>query len=106
MKLRTIFLPPGQVAPGVTLAATVFDKDGHALLSVGTVLDAGTLDRLSKRGVEAIAVLLPDMRDAATIAHELRGAEERVAHIFRGTGSPARKKLHVNVLRYRQESTQ
>lgn len=106
MKTRTIFLPPGRVAPGMTLAAAVVDHDHHVLLAAGTVLDPITLDRLSRRGIESIAVLLPDTRDATTIAQELRSAESRIATIFRGTGSPAREALHSAVLRFRQESTQ
>lgn len=106
MKSRTIFLPPGRVAPGMTLATTVLDKDGHALLAANTILDDGMLDRLSRRGIEAIAVLLLDTRDAAGIEQDVRNAETRVARIFRGTGSPARDELHSAVLHYRQESTQ
>ena len=104
MKSRTIFLPPGRVAPGMTLAAAVLDHEHHTLLSAGTVLDTSTLDRLSRRGIEAIAVLLLDTRDAETIARELGDAETRVANIFRGTGSPARDALHAAVLHFRQES--
>ncbi len=106
MKPRTIFLAPGRVAPGMTLAAAVHDRDHHTLLAAGTVLDTNTLDHLTQRGVEAIAVLLLDTRDAETITLEMRAAESRVAEIFRGTGSPAREALHAAVLLYRQESTQ
>ena len=105
MKSRTIFLPPGRVAPGMTLAAPVIDKDSHALLAAGAVLDASMLDRLSRRGIEAIAVLLLDTRDEATIANELLSVEARIAQIFRGTGSPAKHALHAAVLNFRQEST-
>ena len=106
MKSRTIFLASGRVAPGMTLAETVWDKEGHALLAAGTVLDTATLDRLSRRGVEAIAVLLLDTRSAETIERELRRAQERVEKIFRGDGSPARRALRAAVERYRQESGQ
>ena len=68
------------------------------------MLDTSTLDRLSRRGIEAIAVLLLDTRDGETIARELSDAEARVANIFRGTGSPARDALHAAVLQFRQES--
>lgn len=105
MKYRTITLAPGRVAPGMALAGNVVDKDGNALLTSGTVLDAGTLDRLSRRGVEAIEVLLLDTRDAESIAQEVARAEVRVARIFRGSGSPARTQLQASMLRYRQEST-
>lgn len=105
MKYRTITLAPGRVAPGMALAASIVDKDGNALLTTGTVLDAGTLDRLSRRGIEAIAVHLLDTRDAATIAQELQRAEARVAQIFRGSGSAARAQLQATMLHYRQERT-
>lgn len=105
MKYRTITLAPGRVAPGMALAGNVVDKDGNALLTTGTVLDTGTLDRLSRRGIEAIEVLLLDTRDAETIAQEVERAEARVALIFRGAGSPARTQLQASMLRYRQEST-
>ena len=89
----------------MTLAAAVLDHDHHTLLAVGTVLDADTLDRLSQRGIESLAVLLLDTRDPATIEQEVRSAESRVATIFRGDGSPAREALHAEILRYRREST-
>lgn len=105
MKLRTIFLAPGRVAPGMTLAEPVLDKAGHRLLSSGTILDTVTLDHLSRRGVEAIAVLLPDTRDEETIAKEISAAESRVADIFRGSGSAARDALQSAVLQFRRDST-
>lgn len=106
MKTRTIFLPLGRVAPGTALAAAVLDRDHHTLLATGTVLDESTIDRLSRRGIESVAALLPDTRDAETIAQDLRDAEARVANIFRGAGSPAREALHAAVLQFRRESSQ
>ncbi len=105
MKLRMICLAPGCVAPGMTLASAAMDQEGRVLLAEGTVLDHATLDRLSRRGIEAIAVLVPDTRDAETIAQELRLVESRVAQIFRGSGSAARQELQASVLGYRREST-
>ena len=104
MKSRTIYLPPGRVAPGMTLAITVLDGDGHALLAAGAVLDTRTLDRLSRRGIEAIAVLLLDTRDKKTVEKEVLSAETRVTTIFRGVGSSARDELHSAILHYRQQS--
>lgn len=105
MKTRIVCLAPGRVAPGMTLAAAALDRARHALLSAGTVLDAAMLDRLSRRGVEAVTVHVADPRDAETIARELREAEARVALIFRGAGSsPAREELHSAVLHYRREN--
>jgi len=104
MKLRILHFSPARVTPGMELAKAVTDRDGHALLSSGTVLDAEILDRLTRRGVESVAVLVQDTRDEETIASELRWAEERVEAIFRGPGSPARELLHGAILHYRQES--
>lgn len=104
MKLRTLHFAPARVTPGMELAKAITDRDGHALLASGTVLDAEILDRLIRRGVESVAVFVQDTRDEETIANELRQAEERVEAIFRGRGSPARAVLHAAVLSYRRES--
>ena len=104
MKWRTLCFAPARVTPGMELAKAVIDRDGHALLASGTVLDAEILGRLIRRGIESIAVLVQDTRDDQTIAHELRLAEERVETIFRGSGSPARAALHAAVLNFRRES--
>ena len=105
MKYRTTSLSPGRVESGMKLAAAVLDKERNILLAAGAELDAVLLDRLSRRGIEAVAVQVPDLRDAATIAVELAEAEARVAQIFRGNGSAARTQLHAAMLHYRQEST-
>jgi hypothetical protein len=104
MKVRTLHFAPARVTPGTKLAKAVNDRDGHALLAAGSVLDAEILDRLIRRGVESVAVLVQDTRDEETIATELRLAEERVAAIFRGSGNPARAVLQAAILNYRLES--
>ena len=106
MKTRALCLSPGRVAPGMTLARAVTDREGNTLLAAGAVLDSAMLDRLIRRGVEAMAVLVADTRDADAIASELAAAEARVAYIFRGQGSAARQALHAAILDYRRESTQ
>ena len=105
MKSRIICLAPGRVAPGMALAAAATDREGRVLLAAGAVLDTGMLDRLNRRGVEAVFVHLLDTRNAETIAHELQLAESRVAQIFRGSGSPARQSLQSAILSYRREVT-
>ena len=62
------------------------------------------LDRLIRRGVEAITVLVVDPRDAETIANDLAAAEARVDYIFRDTGSPSRNTLRQTILAYRLEN--
>lgn len=104
MKLRTLHFSPARVTPGMLLAKAITDRDGHALLAAGAVLEEEVLDRLIRRGVESVAVLVQDHRDEETIATELRLAEERVDFIFRGSGSRARAELHAAILDYRRES--
>ena len=106
MKTRTLFFPPGRAAPGMILARAVVDKDGHTLLTADTVLESEMLERLVRRGIDVIAILAPDNRDDVTIAEEVRLAEQRVATIFRGPGSNARRELESAVLAFRRESLQ
>lgn len=103
MKSRTICYSPGRVAPGMSLAKAVQDRDGNILLAAGTVLELEMIDRLIRRGVETISVLVPDTRDEETIALELQAAQARIDTIFRGTGSPARDMLRAAVTSYRLE---
>lgn len=103
MKNRTLYFPPGGIAPGMTLAKTIVDRDGHALLTAGTVLTTEMLDRLIRRGVEAIAIAVIDTRDDETIARELETSAARVDKIFRGAGSLAREQLRTTILNYRRE---
>ena len=103
MKSRIICLAPGRVAPGMTLAISVTGHDGQSLLSAGTVLDSEMLERLIRRGVETVSVLLLDARDEETIAQDVNAAKSRVDYIFRGNGSPARGTLRSAILDYRLE---
>lgn len=105
MKTRVRCLSPGRIAPGMTLAKAITDRDGNTLLAADTILDSGMLDRLIRRGVETITVLVADDRDADTIAGELAAAEARVAYIFRGHSSQSRDALRSAVLDYRLENT-
>jgi AraC-like DNA-binding protein len=88
----------------MTLAKAITDRDGNTLLATGTILDSEMLDRLIRRGIEAITVLVDDPRDAETIASDLAAAEARVAYIFRGAGSPSRSALRQAILAYRMEN--
>ncbi len=103
MKSRSMCFAPGRVIPGMSLAASVVDHDGHTLLAARTVLDFEMLDRLIRRGVETVFVLVLDARDDEAIAMELLAAEARVAHIFRDPGSLAREALRESVLAFRLE---
>ena len=105
MKSRIICLPPGRVAPGMTLATSVTGHDGQALLSAATVLNSEMIERLIRRGIETVSVLLLDTRDDETIAQEISAAKSRVDYIFRGKGSSARETLCASILDYRMELT-
>ena len=105
MKSRIVCLAPGRVAPGMTLAGAVIGRDGNTLLAAGTALDSEMLERLIRRGVETVSVLVIETRDPETIAMELHAAESRVETIFRGAGSPARQALHAAILDFRREHT-
>ena len=106
MKSRTVCFSPGRVTPGMTLAKAICDRDGHILLAAETVLDSEMLDRLVRRGIEAIFVIVLDTRDEETIATEMQAAKSRVEHIFREKGSPAKEALRNAILTFRQESMQ
>ena len=105
MKSRIVCLAPGRVAPGMTLAAAVIGPDGHTLLAAGTALVPDMLERLIRRGVETISVLVADRREPEAIVTELAAAEARVETIFRGAGSPAREALRRAILEFRREHT-
>ncbi|MEI7613174.1 MAG: hypothetical protein WCK63_09710 [Betaproteobacteria bacterium] len=106
MKSRIICLAPGRVAPGMTLAASVTALDGQVLLSAGTVLSPETLDRLIRRGIETVSVMLLDTRNEETIAMEILAVQSRVELIFRGSGSSAREELRSAIINYRLEQSQ
>lgn len=106
IKQRIMCLAPGRATPGMTLARHVLDREGAVLLTAGTMLDLAMLERLIRRGVDAISVLLPDTRDDETIARELAAVGERIGHIFRGPGNAARDELRAAVLEFRVEATQ
>jgi len=104
MKSRVVCLAPGHAVPGMVLAAPISGNDGHVLLAAGSELDAAMLDRLIRRGVETVFVNVLDTRDDETVLMELRAAELRVEHIFRGPSSPVRDALRAVVLEFRRQS--
>ena len=106
IKQRIMCLAPARATPGMTLARSITDREGHSLLAAGTVLDLAILERLIRRGVNTVSVLVPDTRDEDTIARELSSQQDRIALIFRGPGSPARDELRAAVLAFRIEATQ
>lgn len=104
MKTRNVCLAPGLVTPGMTLASAVNGPDGQTLLTAGALLDSDVLERLIRRGVEALWVRISDERDEEMIALELRNAQDRVNTIFRGQDTPSRAALRKAILEFRQES--
>lgn len=104
-KTRIMCFAPGRVSPEMTLAKAVTDREGNTLLASGTVLEPEMLERLIRRGVEALSVLVPDTRDENAIAEELQAVSARIETIFRGPTSPAREELRAAVLNFRFDST-
>ena len=103
-KQRIMCIAPGRAAPGMVLAKPVHDREGAILLTAETVLDQAVLERLIRRGIEAVSVRVPDHRDEETIARELADVRARIDTIFRGPGSAARNQLRDAVLGYRIEN--
>ena len=101
MKTRIACLPPGQLTPGMTLAAPILSAQGRVLLAAEASLDETVLENLRRRGIEYATVAMPDPRDPETIAREQQAAAERVNFIFRGTRSAARETLRATLLDYR-----
>lgn len=105
MKSRTLCFAPGRITPGMVLAKAVIDHEGKTLLTQGTVFSLEIIDRLLRRGVEAVSVLIPDSRSDEMIAEEMRLVSTRVDAIFRHPGSAAREELRAAILGFRQEIT-
>lgn len=106
MKHRTLCLSPWRIKPGMILAKPAMRQDGAVLLAAGTPLTEYLLEHLRQRGCEALCVGLPETRDPETIHREVAEVEGRVAHIFRGEGSPARRELAAVVSAYRKEGAE
>ena len=106
MKSRTRCFAPGRIVPGMVLASAIADRDGNTLLTAGTVMSLELIDRLIRRGVEAVHVIVADPRSDAAIANELQVMQTRLDNIFRNPGSPARDALRAAVQAFREESTQ
>ncbi|MDR0441654.1 MAG: hypothetical protein LBI59_11865 [Candidatus Accumulibacter sp.] len=103
-KQRIMCLAPGRAAPGMVLAAPVYDRDGSVLLTAETVFDATMLEQMIRRGVKSVSVRVPDHRDEKTIAREMADIRARIETIFRGPGSDARRQMREAVLDYRIEN--
>ncbi|MDR2789344.1 MAG: hypothetical protein LBD06_13570 [Candidatus Accumulibacter sp.] len=88
----------------MVLAKPVYDREGLILLAAETVLDAPMFERMIRRGVNAISVRVPDLRDEETIKRELDGIRARIDTIFRGPGNAGRSQLRDAVSDYRVKS--
>ena len=106
MKSRTLCFAPGRIVPGMVLARAIADHEGNTLLTIGTVMSLELIDRLIRRGVEAVHVLVADRRSEVAIADELQAATARIDTIFRLPGSASRDDLRAAVLAFREESIQ
>lgn len=101
---RDVCIPTLSLAPGMRLAQPVRRADGVVLLPAGSELDADQVRRLIQRGVEFVHVMQKETRDAAQIEQDVAAAGARVAHLFRGDGSAARKDLGVAITAYRRQA--
>lgn len=101
---RDVCIPILGLAPGTRLAQPAHRADGAVLLPAGTELDVDQLRRLIQRGVEFVHVMQKETRDAAQIERDVAAAAARVAHLFRGDGSAARKNLGAAITAYRRHA--
>lgn len=101
---REVCVPALSLVPGTRLARPVRRADGAILVSAGSELDADQLRRLIQRGVEFVHVMQKETRDAAQVELEVAAAAARVAHLFRGDGSAARKNLGAAIMAYRRQA--
>ena len=106
MKTRIVCLPPGELLPGMIVATQVNGAQGTALIAAGTTLDEPMLEKLKRRGIETLSVVVPDSRDEATIAREIEEAIARIEFIFRGQSSPARDALQETLISYRRKQAE
>lgn len=106
MKTRIVCLPPGELLPGMIVATQVSGAQGSVLIAAGTTLDEAMLDKLKRRGVETLSVVVPDSRDEDTIAREVEEAIARIEFIFRGQSSPARDALRETLISYRRKQAE
>lgn len=105
MKMRRLTLPLQEARPGMRLAADVRGPGGSALLAAGTELGEDALAGLRRRGIDCVAVEVPDARSAEDIARELAAMEARVAHLFhRHHDNPDLRELRQAVLDYRRQA--
>ncbi|MBP9227168.1 MAG: hypothetical protein IT510_04135 [Sulfuritalea sp.] len=101
---RDVCIPILNLVPGMRLAQSVRRADGAVLLPAGSELGADQLRRLIQRGIECVHVLQRESRDAVRIEHDVAAAAARVAHLFRGDGSAARRNLGAAIAAYRQRA--
>lgn len=88
MTLRSRRLDLDHVTDGMALAEALLDRHGVTLLPQGTVLNAGVLKSLARRGIDEVVVVGSELSE-----EELEAERERIAarlgRLFRGCGSSA-----------------
>ncbi len=90
------------VQPGMVLAAAVVDRNGLVLLPAALTLADSHIDSLRRRGIERLAITLPETPDDK--ARQREALRARVMHIFRHTADdPAAQPLLHAVLAFREE---
>jgi len=103
MKTRRQECDIDSVAPGSVLADAVYDANSTPLLPAGAALTEAHLQGLRRRGIVALAILVPVAEDAEADAAERAQREARIDHLFRHAGdNPALRDLRQRVLDFRR----
>lgn len=95
------------VEPGMQLAAPLLDESGRVLVPADGELDQGILQRLARRGIAELTVLLAVKEDgAASEAHRQR-VQSELDRLFRRAGEGAEtRQLFQSILDFRMEQGQ
>lgn len=105
MSKRTIDIALEEAQDGMELAADLVDARGTVLLQKGSLLSAGLLSALGRRGVERLRIL--GEAPAGPAGRELEAARERararLAHLFRRAQGAAAGDLRARLEEYRLE---
>jgi hypothetical protein len=74
-------VPLASVAPGALLAAEILGADGKVLMTAGSLLTEGALEKLAARGIVAVAIEIRRSEAELNVARD--AARLRLGHLFR-----------------------
>ena len=93
-----------EASAGMQLAEDLLDTAGHVLLPKGAELSAATLVSLSRRGIEHLAVEIPDAPEDVEGRRE--AMRQRLLQVFRRSGDdPTTRALLHAILEHREKSS-